>query len=243
MISEKAYAKINIYLKVLGKRDDGYHNLDTLVVPINVYDELEFYDYDYDIIESSVNIKNNIMFKAIHYLKETYNIKKCVKIILKKNIPLCGGLGGGSADLCATLRGLNKLWNLDLKIDELATIALKFGSDTLFCMYNKPGVLRGRGDILEFVSFPKKEVYIFNPRVESLTKDVFDNYKETDHGENELEMALFRLNPDIYDFKKFYENQGLKLHLSGSGSSYFSFDMIEFNSNNNYLEIKTETLE
>jgi len=243
MIKEKAYAKINIYLKVLGKRPDGYHDLDTLVVPINIYDELEFYDYDYDIIESSINIKDNIMFKAIHYLKETYNINKCVKIILNKNIPLCGGLGGGSADLCATLRGLNKLWNLNLKIEELATIALKFGSDTLFCMYNKPAIIRGRGDILEFASFPKKDVYIFNPRIEALTKDVFMEYKETDIGENELEMALLRLFPDIYDFKMHYESQGLKLHLSGSGSSYFSFDMKDFSSNNNYLEIKTETIE
>ena len=243
MIKEKAYAKINIYLKVLGKRNDGYHDLETLMVPINIYDELEFYDYDYDIIESSINIKDNIMFKAIKYLKETYNIKKCVKIVLDKNIPLCGGLGGGSTDLCATLRGLNKLWNLNLKIDELATIALKFGSDTLFCMYNKPALIRGRGDILEFVSYPKKDIYVFNPRFEALTKDVFALYKETDIGENELEMALIRLYPDIYEFKMYYENQGIKLHLTGRGSSYYSFDTKEFSSNNNYLELKTETLE
>ncbi len=243
MVKEFAYAKINVYLKVLGKRNDGYHNLDTLVVPINIYDELEFYDSDIDIIEANRNIKDNIMFKAIHYLKEKYNIKKCVKIILNKNIPLSGGLGGGSADLSATLRGLNKLWNLGLTIEELAEISIKFGSDTLFCMYNKPAILRGRGEVIEFVSYPKKDIYIFNPRIEALTKDVFMEYKNTDIGENELEMALLRLYPDIYDFKMHYENQGLKLHLSGSGSSYFSFDMKEFNSNNNYLEIKTETLE
>ena len=243
MVKELAYAKINIYLKVLGKRDDGYHNIESLMVPINVYDELEFYDSDYDIVESNRNIKNNIMFKAIRYLKETYNIKKCVKIILTKNIPFCSGLGGGSADLAATLRGLNKLWELNLSIDELATIALKFGSDTLFTMYNKPGIIKGRGDILEFVSYPKRNVLIFNPRIEALTKDVFEHYRESDIGENELEMALFRLYPDVYDFKKYYEMQGLKLHLSGSGSSYFSFDDMEYSSNNNYLEIKTETME
>ena len=243
MVTEKAYAKINIYLKILGTRPDGYHDLESLVVPINIYDELEFYDYPVDIIESSINIKNNIMFKAIHYLKENYNIDKCVKIVLKKNIPLAGGLGGGSADLSATLRGLNRLWNLGLSIDELASIALKFGSDTLFTMYNKPGIIRGRGDILEFVSYPKKEVYIFNPRFEALTKDVFAKYIETDKGDNELEMALIRLYPDIYDFKMYYEAQGLQMHLSGSGSSFYSFDMKEFISNNNYLEIKTETLE
>lgn len=243
MISEKAYAKINVYLKVLGKRDDGYHDLETLVVPVNIYDELEFYDSEYDIVESNRNIKDNIMFKAIRYMKETYKIDKCVKIILKKNIPLCGGMGGGSADLSATLRGLNRLWNLNIPIEELATIAIMFGSDTLFTMYNKPAILRGRGDILEFVSYPKREVLVFNPRIEALTKDVFNNYKESDIGENELEMALLRLYPDIYDFKKYYEMQGLKLHLSGSGSSYFSFDMNEYSSNNNYLEIKTETIE
>ena len=243
MIKEKAYAKINIYLKVLGKRADGYHDLETLMVPINIYDELEFVDYDYDIIESSINIKDNIMFKAIKYLKETYNIKKCVKITLDKNIPLCGGLGGGSADLCATLRGLNKLWNLNLTINQLADIALKFGSDTLFCMFNKPAIVRGRGDIIEFVSYPKKDIYVFKPRFEALTKDVFKLYRETDIGENELEMALIRLYPDIYEFKMYYESQGLKLHLTGSGSSYYSFDMKEFNSNYNNLELKTETLE
>lgn len=243
MISEKAYAKINIYLKVLGKRPDGYHDIESLVVPINVYDELEFYDCDYDIIESNVNIKNNIMFKAIRYLKETYNINKCVKIILNKKIPLCGGLGGGSADLSATLRGLNRLWNLNLTIEQLATIAIMFGSDTLFTMYNKPAILRGRGEIIDFVCYPKKEILLFNPRIEALTKDVFDNYKESDIGENELEMALLRLFPDIYDFKKYYEMQGLKLHLSGSGSTYFSLDIKDYSSNNNYLEIKTETIE
>lgn len=243
MITEKAYAKINIYLKILGTRLDGYHDLESLVVPINIYDELEFYDYTYDIIESDINIKNNIMFKAIHYLKEKYNITKCVKIVLHKNIPLSGGLGGGSADLSATLRGLNRLWDLNLSINELADIALMFGSDTLFTMYNKPGIIRGRGDILEFVSYPKRDVLLFNPRIEALTKDVFNNYLETDIGENELEMALLRLYPDIYDFKKYYENQGMKLHLSGSGSTYYSFDVKDFISNNNYLEIKTEILE
>ena len=243
MIKEKAYAKINIYLKVLGKRPDGYHDIESLIVPINVYDELEFYDSNYDIIESNRNIKDNIMFKAIRYIKKTYNIDKCVKIVLTKNIPFCSGLGGGSADLAATLRGLNKLWNLNLSINELATIALKFGSDTLFTMYNKPAIIKGRGDIIEFVSFPKKEVLIFNPRIEALTRDVFSKYLKTDIGENELEMALFRLYPDIYDFKKYYEMQGLKLHLSGSGSSYFTFDIKDYNSNNNNLEIKTETME
>ncbi|MBP5444741.1 MAG: 4-(cytidine 5'-diphospho)-2-C-methyl-D-erythritol kinase [Acholeplasmatales bacterium] len=242
MIKEIAYAKINIYLKVLGKRNDGYHNLESLMVPIDLFDELEFMDSSKDEIISNIDIKDNIMFKAINYLKEKYNIKKYVKIILNKNIPLSSGLAGGSADLSATLRGLNRLWNLNLSIDELGKISLLFGSDTLFCMYNKPAIIKGRGEVIEFVDYAPRNVLLFNPKIEVKTKDVFSNYKESDEGENELEMALLRLYPSIKDFKEYYEKQGLNLHLSGSGSTYFSFDKKEFKSNKNYIEIKTKTM-
>lgn len=242
MIKEKAYAKINIYLKVLGKRNDGYHNLESLMVPIDLFDELEFMDSSKDEIISNIDIKDNIMFRAINYLKEKYNIKKYVKIILNKNIPLSSGLAGGSADLSATLRGLNRLWNLNLSIDELGKISLLFGSDTLFCMYNKPAIIKGRGEVIEFVDYAPKNVLLFNPKIEVKTKDVFSNYKESDKGENELEMALLRLYPSIKCFKEYYEKQGLNLHLSGSGSTYFSFDKKEFKSNKNYIEIKTKTM-
>ena len=243
MIKLKAYAKINIYLKVLGTRTDGYHDLESLMVPIDLYDELEFIDSDKDIIESNVDIENNIMYKAIKYMKETYKINRCVKIKLNKNIPLSSGLGGGSSDLSTTLRGLNMLWNLELSEKELGDISLLFGSDTLFFIYNKPAIIRGRGDIIEFVEFKSKNVLILNPRIKVSTKDVFNEYRDTDNGNNDLEMALLRLNPKIKEFKKYYQNQGLELSLSGSGSTYFSFSNNDFISNSNYLEIKTKTIE
>ena len=242
MIKEKAYAKINIYLKVLDTRSDGYHDLESLMVPIDLCDELEFMDSNEDIIISNIDIKDNIMYKAISYLKEQYNIKKNVKIILNKKIPLSSGLAGGSADLSATLRGLNKLWNLNLSIDELAQISLLFGSDTLFCMYNKPAIIKGRGELIEFVNYDKKNVLLFNPKIEVKTKDVFKEYKDSDTGENNLEMALLRLYPQISDFKNYYDNQGLELHLSGSGATYFSFNDIKYKPNENYLEIKCKTM-
>ena len=242
MIKLKAYAKINIYLKVLGKRNDGYHNLESLMVPIDLYDELEFIDNDKDIIESNIDIENNIMYKAIKYMKETYKINRCVKIKLNKNIPLSSGLGGGSSDLSTTLKGLNLLWNLNLSDEELGEISLLFGSDTLFFIYNKPAIIKGRGEVLEFVEFMPKDILLFNPKIKVSTKDVFSEYKESDNGNNDLEMALLRLYPKINDFKKYYENQGLELSLSGSGSTYFSFNNTNFISNDNYLEIKTKTI-
>ena len=243
MIKLKAYAKINIYLKVLGTRKDGYHDLESLMVPIDLYDELEFSDSDKDIIESNVDIENNIMYKAIKYMKETYKINRCVKIKLNKNIPLSSGMGGGSSDLSTTLKGLNMLWNLNLSDKELGEISLLFGSDTLFFIYNKPAIIKGRGELIEFIDFKSKDVLILNPRIKVSTKEVFSEYKETDKGNNDLEMALLRLNPSIKEFKNYYLNQGLELSLSGSGSTYFSFSNNDFVSNSNYLEIKTKTIE
>ena len=243
MIKLKAYAKINIYLKVLGKRNDGYHNLESLMVPINLYDELEFIDSDKDIIESNIDIENNIMYKAIKFIKEKYKINRCVKIKLNKNIPMSSGLGGGSSDLSTTLKGLNLLWDLNLNDEELGNISLLFGSDTLFFIYNKPAIIRGRGELIEFVKYSEKEVLILNPKIKVSTKDVFMEYNESDKGTNELEMALLRLYPNIKDFKSYYEKQGLELNLSGSGSTYFSFSNTKYISNDKYIEIKTKTIE
>lgn len=243
MIKLKSYAKINIYLKVLGKRTDGYHDLESLMVPIELYDELEFIDNDIDVIESNVVIENNIMYKAINYLKEKYNITKSVKIILKKNIPLSSGMGGGSSNLATTLKGLNMLWNLNLSDKELGEISLLFGSDTLFFIYNKPAIIRGRGELIEFVSFKQKDVLILNPKIQVSTKDVFMEYNESDKANNDLEMALLRLYPEIKEFKNYYISQGLELELSGSGSTYFTFSDKSFISNNKFIEIKTKTIE
>ena len=135
------------------------------------------------------------------------------------------------------------LWNLNLSDKELGEISLLFGSDTLFFIYNKPAIIKGRGELIEFIDFKSKDVLILNPRIKVSTKEVFSEYKETDKGNNDLEMALLRLNPSIKEFKNYYLNQGLELSLSGSGSTYFSFSNNDFVSNSNYLEIKTKTIE
>lgn len=218
---EKAYAKVNLYLHVLGKREDGFHNLDTLMVPIDLYDELYFYDCDEIIVDSE--IKDNIVLRVADYLYEKYKPNKKVRIVIKKRIPVGAGLAGGSADCSAALRGLNIFWKLNLSIEELAQISLLFGSDTLFCMYNKPAIIRGRGEHIKFFDVDDATLLLVNPKINVSTKEVFRLYLETDKGENDLEMALLRLYPELNKMKEEYLKEGLVLHLSGSGSTYFAY--------------------
>jgi 4-diphosphocytidyl-2-C-methyl-D-erythritol kinase len=123
MIIEKAYAKLNLSLSVLDKREDGFHNLETIMVPVvDLYDTLYFYERDDNNIEVlDNNIKDNIVIRAAKAFQEKYHTKG-VTIRLEKRIPLEAGLAGGSADASATLRGLNRLYGLNIPLKELEEI-------------------------------------------------------------------------------------------------------------------------
>ncbi len=204
MITEKAYAKINLALEVVGKREDGYHELKMIMIPIELHDTLVFEDSDETQLDSNVYIKNNAIIKTVEYMKNKYKIDRDVKILLDKNIPIGAGLGGGSADISATLRGLNKLWSLGLSLKDLEEDANNLGSDTLFCLYNKPAYVYGRGDKIEFLNaLDIKEVYLFNPGIEVSTKKIFEAYvpeEKSNHFDEILD--FYRKN----EMKKFFEN-------------------------------------
>ncbi len=178
MIRELAYGKINLVLDVVSKREDGYHNLKMIMIPIELHDTLEFELADKDTISSNVEIKNNSMYDAIDAIKIKYNIKMSVHIKLDKKIPIGAGLGGGSADIAATIRGLKRLWKLDITESELEELALDLGSDTLFCLYNKPAYVYGRGEHLLFVNLsPIENIYLITSNISVSTKKIFSNYK------------------------------------------------------------------
>lgn len=178
MIKEIAYAKINLLLDVVKKRDDGYHDLKMIMIPIMLNDELFFEESNEIEVISNVDIKNNSIHKTINIMKEKYKITKGVKVRLIKNIPIGAGLGGGSADIAATIRGLNVLWNLNLKNNELEEIALSLGSDTLFCLHNKAAYVFGRGEHLLFIDTPPiKDIYLFPSFISVSTKEVFKNHQ------------------------------------------------------------------
>jgi 4-diphosphocytidyl-2-C-methyl-D-erythritol kinase len=250
MVIEKAYAKINLLLEVVGKREDGYHELNMIMMPIELHDIITFEKSDDIILESHIDIKDNAILKVAKYMKNKYNVDEGVHIKLTKNIPIGAGLGGGSADISATLRGLNKLWKLNLSLKDLEIDANYHGSDTLFCLYNRSAFVYGRGDKLRFLETPPiKNIYLFNPGIEVSTKEVFMQYK----AKKKPQKTAYLL--DLYlkkEYKKFFKNTFNDLHetavlvyknlekygntikkvdknayMSGSGSTFFLLEFSE----------------
>jgi 4-diphosphocytidyl-2-C-methyl-D-erythritol kinase len=150
----KAPAKINWSLYVLNKRDDGYHDILSLMHCIGLYDTLAFEHSDTIELITDMDIppQNNLVYKAAKSLQSHTGVKNGSRIVLKKEIPSGAGLGGGSSDAACTLIGLNKLWGLGLKDDELKTIGSMLGSDVPFFFGNMAGypmaIAEGRGEIL-----------------------------------------------------------------------------------------------
>ena len=147
MIYEKAYAKINLALEVKEKVNN-FHNVNNIMIPINLYDELFFEKSNTTYIDCEVDIENNICLKAVDLFFDKYNIVQGVHIILNKNIPIMAGLAGGSTDAAAVLRGLNRLFEINATTSELEELASQLGSDVPFFLHNKISLCTGRGEII-----------------------------------------------------------------------------------------------
>lgn len=233
MIIEKAYAKLNLTLEVKGKRKDGYHELESLIVPIDIYDVLYFENSSIDSYEG-IEIDNNNILKTVKLFKETFNISKCVKVKLEKNIPIQAGLAGGSSDSSAVLRGLNKLWELNLSNSELCKVAQNLGSDNPYCVYQRPMIMSGRGEILKSVNYHNDlPILIIKPSFGVSTKEIFNNYKaskglKTDLNNlilfNDLEKITLNLYPELKDLYNYIKSFGFDVHMSGSGPTLFVID-------------------
>lgn len=235
---EKAYAKINLTLEIVGKIK-GYHLLESIVVPINIFDTLKFEESKKDIVISNIQIKNNNIHDTIKLFKETYKIKDHVKVTLNKQIPIGFGVGGSSADISATLRGLNKFFNLNRPLKELETLANSLGSDTLFCLYNKRAYVFGRGDKIKFLNSDKGLSFlVIFPEEKLLTKDVFKQYKIANNKEyvgflnkseeyiisnlkNDLKDAAFSINENLKILYEKLKKENLNVSLTGSGPAMF----------------------
>lgn len=155
----KAPAKINLYLEIINKRADGYHNIESIMHTISLFDILELTEIQEDKIElicenSNLpsNDKKNLVYKAAMKFKEQYNVNKGIKIKLTKNIPMGAGLGGGSSDAAATLLALNKIWNINDNIKNLETLGAKLGADVPFFMTGGIAKISGIGDVVEKIN-------------------------------------------------------------------------------------------
>ncbi len=173
-------AKLNLFLDILGKRDDGFHEIETIIAPITLSDELIFKLTDKPEVKvyctsDSLKESDNIIYKIACFLKDTYEVQNGVDIKLKKNIPLAAGLGGGSSNAAVTLHALNELWDIHLSNDEMHSIVARFGSDINFFLERQISLLKGRGEIIlrTFPSFIIEHILLVNPGIEISSKNAY----------------------------------------------------------------------
>ena len=186
MISVKAYAKINLSLNVLNKREDGYHDIDTIMLPLELHDRIDFDFLPQDvgtlITSSDLNLPNdesNLAIKAYRLIKEKFNIKKKFRIHIHKKIPLSAGLGGGSSDAALVIRTILQMMKIHISNEELIELAKLVGADVPFALFSKPARCKGIGGDLEF--FQLKDKYhclIIKPEHGVETKKAYATFDE-----------------------------------------------------------------
>lgn len=201
----KAYAKVNLALKVVNKRDDNYHNLQTIMDLIDIYDVVRIKRHNAILFECSdknLENNNNLVLKAIDELKKYCNLNEShgAKIFLKKHIPYGAGLGGGSSDAASTLIALNKIWKLELTFEELVKIALKVGSDVPFFLLSQRGILSGIGENVNAIDSNLKLYYLLiNPKYPMYTKDVYMNNKVYGDNFDSIDNMIKAFNSNFVD--------------------------------------------
>ena len=186
-ICVKSPAKINLHLEIIGKREDGYHELAMIMQNIDLSDYIEFENNQIGEIKLESNRKDlsldedNLIIKAANYIKDISKNKELgANIFLKKNIPIGAGLAGGSSNAAATLVGLNKLWALDLDYDTIFILSAKLGSDVPFFIEGGCQFCFGRGEILEKYSsnFDFGVILLKNPNISISTVDTYKKYSQ-----------------------------------------------------------------
>ena len=190
MLKYLAPAKVNLVLEVLGKRDDGYHEIRSLVQTISLCDVISFELADVislECSEPSLQSSDNLVVQAAELLKKVRDFQKGVKIKLEKRIPWGAGLGGGSSDGAATLLALNRLWKLKLKTSDLIELGARLGSDVPFFIHGGAALIEGRGEKVTplGVSVPRWFVLLIPPlpKISNKTQQLYSRL-ETRHFTN-----------------------------------------------------------
>lgn len=187
-ITESACAKINLTLEIIGKRRDGYHNLASVMQTVDLADTVSVSSADEITVtcdDEEITPEINLATKAAEVLKAKTGISAGAQISIEKHIPISAGLGGGSTDAAATLRGLNKLWNLGLSLDELEDIGAGVGSDVPFLIRGGTSLVQGRGENVTPIAPAKlTKILILTPEVDlenptAKTKSVFAHVDQT----------------------------------------------------------------
>ena len=240
-------AKINLGLKIISERNDGFHNIDSLLLPIPLYDVLEVIKSP-DSIHSEISysgIKYNpgnrdLILKAFDIISSDFEIKN-VQIHIHKTIPVNSGLGGGSSNAVYMLRILNTLFNLNLNKKKLLTYAEILGCDCPFFLFNNSSIVTGIGNVINPIKSPVSgyQIVIIKPPFSCVTRDVFEkyhinefsapiSYKDVDINnlaqlvDNDLELVSLNIYPELKIVKQYlYSCGAIYSGMSGSGSSIY----------------------
>lgn len=254
MVTILAPAKINLFLRVLKKRRDQYHEIISVLQKITIYDELTFSPgmsgIDLQCPNSNLpESEDNIIFRAAHSFFDHTGCRGGIKIILKKNIPIAAGLGGGSTDAAATLMAMNDIFSTGLTKAELMRIGAKLGADVPFFIFGNCALATGYGHKLKTLpEIPKLNLVLINPSFPLSTKMVYENLnlrltkKKINYSiprfyalgdivrnlHNDLETVSVKMHPELDDLKQMLLKAGaLGALMSGSGPTLFGVFMDE----------------
>jgi len=248
-------AKINLTLDIIKKRVDGYHELEMIMQELELKDEIILKELNENKIIIKCNApevplnEKNLVWKAAELIKEVYGIEKGIEISINKIIPVAGGLGGGSSNAAAVIKGLNKLWKIKMHEKDLQETTKKIGMDVAFFLYGKTCFASGRGEkITEIKSFPKTRVLVCNPGIRVSTPTAYSkvNYEKSgkvlaskklrkaiEQGKkieelaellhNDFEFSVLEDFPEIKHVKEIMKENSFKVLMSGSGSTVFCF--------------------
>lgn len=183
-IIRNAYAKINLGLDVLRRREDGYHEVKMVMQTISLHDVLTFEETEQagivlvtnDRPELPEDAQDNLVYKAANLVRETLGIDRGVRITLEKNIPIAAGMAGGSTDAAAVFHGLNELWGLSMSTERMQELAVRLGADIPYCIMGGTALSEGIGEKLTpLPSPPDAVVLIAKPQISVSTKYVYEN--------------------------------------------------------------------
>ena len=239
----RSFAKLNLCLHVLKKRNDGYHEIESIFESVNLYDELSFKQNNANSIRFTsdserINPLDNLITKTYKEISSNYDIPG-IDVLLKKNIPIGAGLGGGSSNAAVTLHALNSLFKLNMTSKQLIKIAQKIGSDVPFFINGGSAIVRGRGEKIEEIDLDERFYIIVISDLLVQTKDIFENlpsdsYVDTVNNvdllnsqHNCLESLVMSKYPTLKETKYWLSSFG-RVRMSGTGSTlYIEYDNYE----------------
>ena len=240
----KSYAKLNLCLHVLNRREDGYHNIQSIFQVIDLHDDISFEKNDDNRINLETNNKNlanedNLIVKACSMLSQKCNLDIGLNISLTKNIPIGSGLGGGSSNAAVTIHAINKLYDIQLSQGDLLSYAERIGSDVPFFINGGTAEVSGRGDIINKISSEQKFYVLIFPDISIVTREIYSLISHRDYSDeqdlenllgsklNTFEHTVMEKYPELNQTKYWLSSLG-RVRMSGTGSTlYIEFDSYE----------------